>query len=91
MIKGGGLGFGGYNSWEARLLVGLLIGPVLAGVGWSQTCNDCHDKSQQLVNTAHEAVECSACHLEHEAYPHQADARSLTCDTRATRSSRTKP
>ena len=45
----------------------------------AQQCSECHEQPAAFASSAHAEVECSSCHLNHEAYPHPADAETMDC------------
>src|SRR5436305_1604827 len=58
----------------------------LAACGWAQQpdngpCAACHDVDQKVSKSAHQAVACKTCHLQHEEYPHPANLPKPDCKT----------
>ena len=57
---------------------------MMAGFLWvqplaAQSCADCHD-NKPPSHTAHQAVDCESCHLEHAEFPHPDEASTASCD-----------
>ncbi len=72
-------GFGGLIRGVGAGMLAAVGVLALAAPAWAQSCADCHSGIGPASHTAHAAVACDSCHLNHEEFPHPAEASNVAC------------